>query len=187
VIGTTTRLPDDPPIDELAYEQVSRALDQQAGVLNELRQRTSTLVAVTALVATFLGGQAVRAPHGDEGPGGLLVAALVSLLLGVAACLLVLSPTRMRARRDGPPTPPHPEEVVALSFTLNVEVMLDHAEERGLTVPDTTRLHAARSLQRAWDENSSIIGGKQRVFLWSCAALLAQTASWITFIALGRG
>jgi hypothetical protein len=178
-----------PPIDELAYEQVSRALDQQAGVLAELRQRTSTLIAVSALVATFLGGQSLRAAPQDQGPVALLVIALAAFLVGVGACLAVLLPTRTRARRAARAAlqaPPHPEHVVALAFTMNVEVMLDRAQERGQAMPDTIRMETARTLQLAWDENSSIIAGKQRAFAWVCAALLVQTATWIAFIALGR-
>lgn len=88
---------------------------------------------------------------------------------------------RIRARK-----PPHPEQVLALACTLNVEVMLDRVEERGLTLPDTIRMQTARTLQLAWDENSSIIARKQRAFVWACVALLAQATSWITLIALGR-
>lgn len=182
-----------PSVDELAYEQASRALDQQAGVLNELRQRTSTLVAVTALVATFLGAQSLTAPPEDQGPGILLLAALAMLLLGVGACLAVLFPTRTRKRvstqrrRWVKRRPRHPEDVVALAFALNVEVMIDHAEERGVEFPDTARMAAARTLQLAWDENTPIIVAKQRAFMCACVALLAQATSWIFFIALGKG
>ena len=181
-----------PPLDELAYEQASHALDQQAGVLNELRQRTSTLVAVTALVATFLGGQGLKAPAADQGPGIVLALALAMLLLGVAACLAVLLPTRTRRRDAGERgrsrrAPEDPEDVLALSFALNVEVMLNHADDRGVKFLDTARMAAARTLQRAWDENHTIISEKQRAFVWACVALLVQTASWITFIALGEG
>lgn len=198
-----------PPLDELAYEQALRALDQQAGVLDELRQRTSTLIAVTALVATFLGAESLNARPADQGPGVVLILALATLLLGVGACLAVLRPTTTRKRNetngnearsdtkhpdevedDGERPKPgqkHPENVLALAFALNVEVMLDRAEERGTPFPDTARMAAARTLQLARDENATIIDEKQRVFTLACALLLAQAASWITFIALGKG
>lgn len=181
--------PDDDqvPLDELAYDQVNRALEQQVGVLNELRQRTSTLVAVTALVATFLGGQGLRANADDQGPAAVLALALLALFAGIGASLWVLAVTGMRKRKEKTTGPrPHPHDVVALAFTLNVEVMLDHAKDRGLSMPNTTRMEAARSLQLAWDENASIIGRKQLAFNLACVALGVQTASWITFIALGR-
>jgi hypothetical protein len=208
---------DDVPIDELAYEQTTRALEQQAGVLNELRQRTSTLIAVTALVATFLGGQALRAEAAQQGPSLLLAVALAALCAGIGACLGVLAVTGMRKRepenvehsekaRGGEGSPhvrrrrwstghrrrkpasrwPHPDDVVALAFSLDVEVMLDHAEERGLAMPNTTRMHAARTLQLHWNENALIISRKQRAFNVACGALALQTVSWIVFIALGR-
>ncbi len=215
----TTEVAETVSIDALAYEQATRALEQQAGVLNELRQRTSTLVAVTALVATFLGGQALRAGPADQGPGWVLVVALVALCAGIVACLWALAVTRMRkrepeaphdageqpagaggaprgerrrlprlgvSRREAASRRPRTDDVVALVFSLNVEVLLDHAEERGVAMPDTTRMHAARTLQLHWDENAEIIGRKQRAFNVACSALAIQTLSWITFIALGR-
>jgi hypothetical protein len=167
-------------------------LDQQAGVLNELRQRTSTLVAVTVLVATFLGAESLKASAADQGPGALLVLALLTLLFGIGASLAVLLPTRTRRRDAGERMrsrgkPRHPEDVLALAFALNIEVMLDHAKERGTQFPDTARMAAARTLQLARDENATIIAEKQRAFVCACVALLAQTASWITLIALGKG
>lgn len=81
---------------------------------------------------------------------------------------------------------PHPDDVVALVFSLNVDVMLDHAEERGLAMPNTTRMHATRTLQLHWNENAVIISRKQRAFNVACGALALQTVSWIIFIALGR-
>lgn len=210
---------DDIPIDQLAYEQVTGALEQQAGVLNELRQRTSTLVAVTALVATFLGGQALRAAPADQGPRAVLVVGLAALCAGIGACLWVLVVTRMRKREPastqdteqlpsaGSAAPdqqqrsiprvhfrqrvdrgrrPRPNDVVALMFSLNVEVLLDHAQDRGVAMPNTTRMHAARTLQLHWDENASIIARKQLAFNVACLVLAMQTLSWITFIALGR-
>jgi len=210
---------DDVPIDQLAYEQVTGALKQQADVLNELRQRTSTLVAVTTLVATFLGGQALRAAPADQGPRAVLVVGLGALCAGIGACLWVLVVTRMRKReresthnaeqlpsagaaaphqqqrwlprvrfrhRPAPRRRPRPDDVVALMFSLNVEVLLDHAEDRGVAMPNTTRMHAARTLQLHWNENASIIARKQLAFNVACLALAMQTLSWITFIALGR-
>lgn len=93
--------PGAPPLDELAYEQATRALEQQAGVLDELRQRTSTLVAVSAIAASFLGAQALESKVADQGPKTLLALALVSLLVGVGLCLAVLVPKGMRKRRAG--------------------------------------------------------------------------------------
>lgn len=175
-----------PPLDAIAYEQSMRALDQQAGVLDELRRRTSTLIAVSALVATFLGGEALQAQARVQGPRWLLLAALVALLFGVAASVMVLVPTTTRRRRRRSAASPKPEEVIALAFSANVEVLLDHAEERGVPMPDTTRMHTARTLQLAWTENAPIISKKQRAFVWACVALLVQTTSWIAYLAIGR-
>ena len=187
----------EPAVDELAYDQVQRALDQQAGALNELRQRTGTLVGVSSLVATFLGGQSLRAPGAERGPEWLVLVSLAALLVGIAGCIGVLTPTRMRKRRATRAraglrrrargrSRPRADQVVALSFSANVETMLDHAEQDlSIEMPQTVRMSTARTLQLHWDENQSIIEGKQQRFTLGCWALFVQTASWIAFLALG--
>ena len=123
----------------------------------------------------------MRANADDQGPVAVLALAVLALSAGIGASLWVLAVTRMRKRKEKPAGPrPHPGDVVALAFTLNVEVMLDHAKDRGLSMPNTTRIAAARSLQLAWDENASIIDRKQFAFNLACVALVVQTASWMS-------
>ncbi len=44
---------------ELAYEASIRAIDNQAATVESLRSRAGTILAATALVTSFLGGQAI--------------------------------------------------------------------------------------------------------------------------------
>lgn len=192
--------PGAPPLDELAYQQAARALEQQAGVLDELRQRTSTLVAVSAIAASFLGAQALKSKAADQGPKALLALALISLLAALGLCLGVLVPTVMRRRRAGAQgaedegtdatfTRPRPKaaDVVALCFSMNIETMIDRAEERGERVPYTARMDVARTLELHWEENASIIATKQKLFLAASVALQVQITAWIFYLAIGRG
>lgn len=44
-----------PSLAEIIYEQAQKALEQQERQVNELRQRTGTLLAAAALTASFFG------------------------------------------------------------------------------------------------------------------------------------
>jgi hypothetical protein len=54
-------------IANLAYDESIRAITAHAGVLDNLRARAGTLVAVASLVTSFLGGQALVKPSLDHG------------------------------------------------------------------------------------------------------------------------
>ena len=90
-------MPEDGPLEELAYALALRALEQQERVLEELRERTGVLLAATALVASFLGGRALAS---DATPWITLPgvgAAVASILLAVY--LLAQAQARVRSRR----------------------------------------------------------------------------------------
>lgn len=65
--------------------------------------------------------------------------------------------------------------------------MIDRAEQREEKVPYTARMDVARTLELHWEENASIIGGKQKLFVAASVALLVQTTTWIFYLAIGRG
>ncbi len=75
-------------LPEIAYDLSLRALGQQESVVNELRARTGTLLAASALVASFLGGRGIDA----GGHTALTVIALVSFAASVVASVYVLLP-----------------------------------------------------------------------------------------------
>jgi hypothetical protein len=74
-------------LERLAYDAALRALDKQERVLDELRARTSVLLAAAALAASFLGPDAFRDPQPV-----LAAAALGSFVVSMVACVFVLVP-----------------------------------------------------------------------------------------------
>lgn len=63
----------------LAYEVATRAVDDQARVLEELRSRAGTLIAATAIATSFLGGEALARDDGISvvSPTGVALACFV--------------------------------------------------------------------------------------------------------------
>jgi len=140
-------------LDQLAYDLATSAIRQQAESLDELRSRTSTLVAVTALVATFLGRTAVSEPHHDVWTQVFMVAALAALAISIWCCVEVLRPTKVRerpGREDRPEQTLASTSAVGLIFTINIERLLDDAEDRGRVDDDSIKLSVARTLGKAW-------------------------------------
>ena len=76
--------------EKLAYEAALRGLDKQEGLLEELRARTGVLLAASSLAASFLGQQALSAPH----PRALAVAALVAFVISIGASVFILLPKK---------------------------------------------------------------------------------------------
>ena len=85
-------------LPELAYQLALRSLDQQRAGLDELRSRTNTLLAATAVSASFLGAPAI-----DRGGVSVwLLLAAVAFAATVGLCLFVLVPTPVTFAIDGP-------------------------------------------------------------------------------------
>lgn len=85
----------EPPSDrsrayEFVFRESARAVSEQAGVLESLRTRAGTLVAVSALVTGFIGEPAMS--DGAIGVAGAL--ALGALLVVVTLNLFILWPVR---------------------------------------------------------------------------------------------
>ena len=83
-------------LEQIAYEAGRSALAEQESLVAALQQRTGTLLAAHALVASFLGGTTLR----DRGLSAPVWLALISLgvAFGIAAILLV--PWRLRFAID---------------------------------------------------------------------------------------
>lgn len=105
-------------VEEVAYDASIRSIERQYSALANLRTRAGTLLAAAALVASFLGAQAIRSNAGSLSSGwvALGIAALVAVLGLVLAILW-----------------PHP-----FTFRLSATVILeDHAGTDSRTeVPD---------------------------------------------------
>jgi hypothetical protein len=63
-------------LEEITYEAGRHALADQEALASGIRQRTGTLLAAHALVASFLGATVIRA-HGLDAFGWIALAALV--------------------------------------------------------------------------------------------------------------
>ena len=58
--------------EELAYGESVRAIESQAGGLDELRTRTGVLLAAASIVASFLGAEALKAGDAEGLTAGAL-------------------------------------------------------------------------------------------------------------------
>lgn len=83
-------------LEEIAYEAGRDALSDQESVVSGVRLRTGTLLAAQALVASFLGGTAIKA-HGFH---RWEWAAVVALVLGLILAAVVLAPWKLKFAVD---------------------------------------------------------------------------------------
>lgn len=83
-------------LEEITHDAGRHALADQERLVAGIRQRTGTLLATHALVASFLGSATIRA-QGLEPLGWVAIVALVSGLVAAAA---LLSPWRMKFAVD---------------------------------------------------------------------------------------
>jgi hypothetical protein len=83
-------------LEEITYEAGRYALADQEALVSGIRQRTGTLLAAHALVASFLGATTIRA-HGLTFWGWV---ALVALVLGLLAAAVLLAPWRLKFAVD---------------------------------------------------------------------------------------
>jgi hypothetical protein len=86
-------------LEEITYEAGRSALADQESLVAGIRQRTGTLLAAHALVASFLGATAVRAAQGVHTWGWV---ALAALLLGLVAAAVLLAPWKLKFAIDAP-------------------------------------------------------------------------------------
>lgn len=87
-----------PTLEEIVYQAGRDALADQDSVVTGIRQRTGTLLAAHALVASFLGATTVKA----KGLHGFSWAALAALLLGLVIAAVLLSNWKLRFAIDAP-------------------------------------------------------------------------------------
>jgi hypothetical protein len=83
-------------LERIAYDGGRRALTDQETFVAGIQQRTGTLLAAHALVASFLGATTLR-EHGLSVPAWV---ALVSLGLGLVIAAILLFPWRLRFAVD---------------------------------------------------------------------------------------
>lgn len=152
-------------MEEITYEAGRSALADQESLVAGIRQRTGTLLAAHALVASFLGAAAVRA-RGLQPFGWVALSALV---LGLAAAAVLLAPWRLR-------------------FSVDARELYDDLYERAMGEAPADTLgwlaEAGYGYQALRDRNAPRV---QRMS-WLSGALgllmLAQTLCWLAALLL---
>jgi hypothetical protein len=152
-------------LEEITYEAGRHALADQEALVSGIRQRTGTLLAAHALVASFLGAAVIRA-HGLDAFGWVALGALV-LGLGVAAVLLAPWP---------------------LKFSIEARDLYNQLYERASAEAHDDALswlaEAGYSYQEICEENTR----KVRLMSWFSGTLsilmIAQTMAWLATLAV---
>lgn len=151
---------------QLAYEASSRAIVDQASVLESLRSRAGTLFAATALVTSFLGGQADLSPLRAFSYTGLAIATFVAVAM---LTLAILWPYRLR-------------------FSVSAASMLAIVAEREDEAPVTPReayTELALRYEEMYDTNARTIRALLACFRLAIVFLVVEVAAWI--VVLSRG
>ena len=145
---------------ELTYDQAQKALDQQERQVNELRQRTGTLLGAAALTASFFGAAAL----GRDGVALPVVLAGIALAVTVLSGLYVLYPHK-------------------LQFSSDARRLYDHlAPDRG--DPERLHLRLAFGLRDAREQNGQRVDQLLRCVAIAAGALVIQIACWTWALAL---
>jgi hypothetical protein len=145
-------------LPKLAYELSLKALERQERVLDELRARTGTMLAASALAASFLGARA-----SDEGSRILAVLAVAAFAGSIGAGIYVLLP------KPG------------LIFSLRGSVLFESEFEDATKIGETHR-RLAYWLEGYYDDNEEVIQSLFRWFRWATIGVLAQVVLWIVEI-----
>jgi hypothetical protein len=153
-------------LEDITYEAGRHALADQEALVLGIRQRTGTLLAAHALVASFLGATAIRG-HGLDGFSWIALGAL-ALGLSVAAALLAPWPLR---------------------FSIGAREFYNQLSRRAAAEAGTDDLawlvQAGYSYQAVCELNE----GKVRSMSWLSGVLgvlmIVQTLAWLAALMVG--
>ena len=124
-------------LTQIAYEASQRALDKQERVLDELRSRTSILLAAASLAISFLGRSAV-----DTSVSAVALVAVLSFAVTIGASVYVLLPKS------------------TFFFAVSGTAVLEQLYEFRDDVPEVRR-RLVYDMQRLWENNDRAM---QRLF-----------------------
>ena len=155
---------------ELAYEASVRAIENQAATVESLRSRAGTILAATALVTSFFGGQALT--RTESSPLHVLsftTAALGSFIAVSLLSLTILLPFTLR-------------------FSLSARAILrffeDVAESDRVSPPEAFR-EVALQYEAMYDSNATQIRRLAVCFRLAIVCLLGEVGFWLTVLARG--
>lgn len=148
-------------IEQIAYDAGRRALADQEALVAGIRQRTGTLLAAHALVASFLGATTIR----THGLVPLTWIALVALASGLMIAAIILSPWRLR-------------------FSLDVRNLYDSMRRLDAARVDSADRTVAVGLahQEVREENESRVRRMSALSGALAMLMVVQTLAWIAVL-----
>jgi hypothetical protein len=150
-----------PALEEITYEAGRSALADQESIVTGIRQRTGTLLAAHALVASFLGATTVRA----QGLHALGWVAVAALLLGLVAAAILLAPWRLK-------------------FAVDARELYDELYEQAAAEAQADTLGwlatAGYSYQALREENAPKVRGMSLLSGTLGVLMVLQTLAWLT-------
>jgi hypothetical protein len=155
---------------ELAYEASIRAIENQAATVESLRSRAGTMLAATALVTSFFGGQALaRAERSSLHVLSYTTAALGSFIAVSLLSLTILLPFTLR---------------FSLSAGVIVRFFEDVAEGDRVSPSETLR-EVALQYEALYDSNATPIRLLAVCFRLAIVGLVSEVGFWLTVLARG--
>jgi hypothetical protein len=149
-------------VEGVIYDEAQRGLALQPVLLNELRARTGTLLAVTTATTSILGVIVVK--DDELGFWGLL--ALAAFLAVVACCLAILSPHRKWTFTEG-----------AADMTATY---CDGKRDDGSDwTIDAVRRDLALHMENHADDAMGAMGAMQGLFIAAGIGLAVEVACWL--------
>jgi hypothetical protein len=152
-------------LEEIVYEAGRDALADQEALVAGVRQRTGTLLAAHALVASFLGAATIR----ETGLDGWGWAAIVLLVLGLVAAGVLLAPWR-------------------LTFSVDARELYRELYEEAATEADAGTLgwlaSAGYGYQALRERNAARVTWMSRISGALGTLMVLQTVAWLAGLAI---
>jgi hypothetical protein len=152
-------------LEEIAYEAGRDALADQEALVAGVRQRTGTLLAAHALVASFLGATTIR-ETGLEVWGWIALGALV---LGLVAAAALLAPWNLK-------------------FAVDAEQLYDELYDQAASEADAGTLGwlaaAGYGYQALREENAARVRWMSRISGALGVLMVVQTLAWLAGLAV---
>jgi alcohol dehydrogenase class IV len=152
---------------ELACEASIRAIEAQAATVESLRSRAGTILAATALVTSFFGGQALS--RAGRSPVHVVSYATGAIGLFIAASSLALAmllPYSMR-------------------FSLSAATILKFADDEAFTPAEALR-EVALQYEAMHEANSRQLRLLVACFRLAIVCLIGEIGLWLTVLARGE-
>jgi hypothetical protein len=147
-------------LEEITYEAGRSALADQESLVTGIRQRTGTLLAANALVASFLGATTVR----EQGLHVLGWIALLALVLGLVTAAVLLAPWHLK-------------------FAVDARELYDELYQQALAEADADTLGwlaaAGFGYQKLREENAFKVQRMSWLSGTVGVLMIAQTLAWL--------